>query len=24
MMDGSCDISCKVQQDLEPLQHMQN
>jgi len=23
MMDGSCDIACKVQQDLEPLQHMQ-
>ncbi len=23
LMDGSCDISCKVQQDLEPLQHMQ-
>jgi len=23
MMDGSCDISCKMQQDLEPLQHMQ-
>ena len=23
MMDGSCDISCKVQQDIEPLQHMQ-
>ena len=22
-MDGSCDISCKVQQDLEPLQLMQ-
>lgn len=22
-MDGSCDISCKMQQDLEPLQHMQ-
>jgi Fe-S oxidoreductase len=22
-MDGSCDISCKVQQDLEPLQMMQ-
>ncbi len=23
LMDGSCDIACKVQQDLEPLQHMQ-
>jgi len=23
MMDGSCDIACKVQQDIEPLQHMQ-
>jgi Fe-S oxidoreductase len=23
LMDGSCDISCKVQNDLEPLQHMQ-
>src|SRR4030042_2105546 len=23
MMDGSCDISCKVQQDIEPLQLMQ-
>jgi len=23
LMDGSCDISCKVQQDLEPLQLMQ-
>jgi Fe-S oxidoreductase len=23
MMDGSCDISCKVVQDIEPLQHMQ-
>jgi len=22
-MDGSCDVSCKVQQDLEPLQLMQ-
>jgi Fe-S oxidoreductase len=22
-MDGSCDISCKVGQDIEPLQHMQ-
>ena len=22
-MDGSCDISCKVSQDIEPLQHMQ-
>lgn len=22
-MDGSCDIACKMQQDLEPLQHMQ-
>ena len=22
-MDGSCDISCKVQQDVEPLQLMQ-
>jgi Fe-S oxidoreductase len=22
-MDGSCDISCKVQNDIEPLQHMQ-
>ncbi|MBN2238411.1 MAG: (Fe-S)-binding protein [Dehalococcoidales bacterium] len=23
LMDGSCDISCKVGNDLEPLQHMQ-
>jgi Fe-S oxidoreductase len=23
LMDGSCDISCKVGQDIEPLQHMQ-
>jgi Fe-S oxidoreductase len=23
-MDGSCDISCKVQQDIEPLQLMQD
>jgi Fe-S oxidoreductase len=23
LMDGSCDIACKMQQDLEPLQHMQ-
>jgi Fe-S oxidoreductase len=23
MMDGSCDISCKVGNDIEPLQHMQ-
>ncbi len=23
MMDGSCDIACKVQNDIEPLQHMQ-
>jgi Fe-S oxidoreductase len=23
-MDGSCDISCKVVQDIEPLQHMQS
>jgi Fe-S oxidoreductase len=23
MMDGSCDISCKVSNDIEPLQHMQ-
>ena len=23
LMDGSCDISCKVQQDIEPLQLMQ-
>ena len=22
-MDGSCDISCKVPGDIEPLQHMQ-
>lgn len=24
MMDGSCDVSCKMQQDIEPLQHMQD
>jgi Fe-S oxidoreductase len=24
MMDGSCDISCKVGNDIEPLQHMQD
>jgi len=24
MMDGSCDIACKVQQDIEPLQLMQD
>jgi len=23
LMDGSCDISCKVNGDIEPLQHMQ-
>ena len=23
LMDGSCDVSCKVQQDIEPLQLMQ-
>jgi Fe-S oxidoreductase len=23
MMDGSCDVSCKVSNDIEPLQHMQ-
>jgi Fe-S oxidoreductase len=23
MMDGSCDVSCKVGNDIEPLQHMQ-
>ena len=24
LMDGSCDVACKMQQDLEPLQHMQD
>ena len=24
LMDGSCDIACKVGNDLEPLQHMQD
>ncbi|MEW6665418.1 MAG: (Fe-S)-binding protein [Thermodesulfobacteriota bacterium] len=23
LMDGSCDVSCKVVQDIEPLEHMQ-